>query len=101
MAVENEFALLVKKGILEMIEPSIQEVAWDCQTFNVIKEDGTVRNCGDFRCTLNNYVEIPQCALPKLDDILDMVRGGQKFSVLDLKDSYLKVPSDNKAKILA
>lgn len=51
-----ELDRLQQTGIMEKVECS----DWAAQIVQAIKADGSVRICGDFKVTVNPYLEIPE-----------------------------------------
>ncbi|KII72602.1 Transposon Tf2-9 polyprotein [Thelohanellus kitauei] len=98
--VENELTRLVEEGVLERVDPTTEEIPWACPIVCVKKHDGGIRICGDFRGTINQYIDPPPFPLPSIDEILNTIRGGNRFTVLDLKDAYLQLAVDEKSKKL-
>ena len=65
----------------------------------IVKEDGTIRVCGDYKCTLNPNLDTEIYPLPTLEDCFSPLAGGELFTKLDIKQAYnnLKLrPSDQK-----
>ena len=63
------------------------------------KPDGSVRICGDFKVTINPVLQIDKHLIPKPEDLLTVLAGGQKFSKLDLSQVYQQMlldPEDRK-----
>ena len=84
--VEIELDRLVENGILSKIQTS----DWATPIVPVIKKDGSVRICADFKVTVNKVLEVDQYPLPKVEDIFASLAGGKKFTKLDLKNAYLQ-----------
>ncbi|KII74106.1 Transposon Ty3-I Gag-Pol polyprotein [Thelohanellus kitauei] len=99
--VEQELKQLVERKILEPVDPAKESLKWSCATVNVTKPDGSIRICGDFRCSINKYAIVPPYPLPTFDEILDKIKDGKKYSILDLKDAYLQLPLDKKSQDMA
>nr|XP_050028420.1 uncharacterized protein K02A2.6-like [Dermacentor andersoni] len=57
----------------------------------VVKRDGSVRICGDCELTLNPILDVETYPLPKLDELLGALTGGQKFTKIDLGRAYHQV----------
>ena len=53
----------------------------------VPKPDGSMRICGDFKFTINPILQIDKHPIPKPEDLLTVLAGGQKFSKLDLSQA--------------
>lgn len=95
--VSKELDRLVSAGIISPVPHS----EWATPIVPVLKKDGTVRICGDFKVTLNPVCEVEQYPLPVIDDIFANLRGGKKFSILDLRDAYNQVELDEDSRKLA
>ena len=91
----TELQRLESEGVVQRIEFS----NWAAPIVVVSKPNGKVRICGDFK-RLNQYISIDQHPLPKLDDLMEKLRGGQFFTKLDLADAYLQLELDDEAKQL-
>lgn len=79
--VENEITKLVDKCILEPVELS----EWGTPTVSIPKNDSSIRICGDYSLTLNPYLLVDRYPLPKINDLLNSLAGGNIFSKIDLK----------------
>ena len=58
----------------------------------MLKPDGSVRICGDFKLTANVATKLEIYPLPRIDDLFTSLAGGQHFSKLDLSHAYLQLP---------
>ncbi len=65
----------------------------------VVKPDGTVRVCGDYKVTLNPNLEYP-LALPRVEECFHLMNGGHKFTNIDLAQAYNEVPLEDELKDL-
>ena len=83
-AVEQELRHLEEQGILRRITHS----SWAAPIVVVPKKDGRVRLCGDYKMTINQYLEVDCYPLPKPNDLFATLAGGQKFSKIDLSQAY-------------
>ena len=63
--VADEIKRLESEGCLEKIKCS----EWDAPIVPVLKPDGSVRICGDYKVTINPCLEVPQYPLPKAEDL--------------------------------
>ncbi|KAG8173528.1 hypothetical protein JTE90_014688 [Oedothorax gibbosus] len=82
---------MVHKGILESISSS----EWATPVVPVVKRDGSIMLCGDYRCTVNKSVKPYTYPLPTVNEVLSTVAGGKVFSKLDLSQAYLQLPVDD------
>ena len=57
----------------------------------VLKPDGTVRICGDYKPTINPVLGVPEYPMPTAEELFTQLNGGQSFSKLDLSSAYQQV----------
>ena len=79
-AIEQELNHLEQNGIIEKVSYS----PWAAPIVPVLKGDGCIRLCGDYKVTMNPMLEIDKCPLPKPDNIFVTLAGGKYFSKIDL-----------------
>ena len=84
---EQEIDRQVEEGILEPVKFS----EWATPVVPIIKKDGSVRLCGDYKVTVNQATEIDTYPLPRIEDMLASLAGGTAFSKLDLAHAYQQV----------
>ena len=58
----------------------------------VVKSNGNIRICGDFRTTVNLATKTENYPIPKIEDIYSTLSGGSVFSKLDCSNAYLQYP---------
>ncbi|XP_043911581.1 uncharacterized protein K02A2.6-like [Protopterus annectens] len=85
--VEFELERLTKQGIIE----PVKFAEWAAPIVPVLKPDGTVRICVDYKLTVNQVSKLEQYPLPKVEDVFDKLSGGERFSKLDLSQAYQQV----------
>ena len=66
---------------------------WASNIVPVRKKDGKIRFCIDYR-QLNNRTVKDAYAIPRMEDILDVLHGKSWFSSIDLKSGYWQVEVD-------
>lgn len=91
--VENEINRLETLGHLKKVDVS----EWATPIVPVIKSDGEVRVCGNFKLTVNPCLVMDRHPLPLIDEIFLALRGGEKFSQIDLQHAYMQIPVDEKS----
>ena len=72
--VEMELRRLEKEGVLEPIEFS----NWAAPIVALLKSDGKVRICGDFRVSVNPALKLDEYPIPKVEDLLATLAGGNQ-----------------------
>jgi hypothetical protein len=87
-ALEEQLKDLLAKG---WIRPSQSPYA--SPVIFVRKKDGSMRMCVDYRA-LNAITEKDRYPLPRIDELLDRLRGAKVFSKLDLASGYHQVRMD-------
>ena len=88
--VEKEIDRLVKADVLEPVNSS----EWATPVVPVLKTNGEVRLCGDYRMTVNPQLQIDRHPIPKVSDLLFKIKKGGCFSKLDLSHAYQQVELD-------
>ena len=88
--VEKELERLEKMGVIEPVRFS----EWAAPIVPVMKSDGTVRLCGDYKVTVNQAAQQEQYPIPKIDDLFASLAGGRRFTKLDLSHAYQQVQLD-------
>ncbi|XP_011877086.1 PREDICTED: uncharacterized protein K02A2.6-like [Vollenhovia emeryi] len=92
---EKELDDLVQAGILTKVGNS----EWATPIVPVLKANGTIRVCGDYKSTINSKLIIDEHPLPTINELLAKLAGGTKFTKIDLRQAYLQLelrPEDRK-----
>ncbi len=83
--VEAEVSKMLK---YDYVSPSTSP--WASPIVPVIKKDGTLRFCVDYR-KLNSLTKKDAYPLPKIDELLEALRGAKYFCCLDLYSGYWQI----------
>ena len=94
--VEQELDRLEKASIIERTQFS----DWAAPDVPVLKREGTVRICGDYKVTVNQAAKLDTYPLPCIEDLFASLNGGKMFTKLDLAHAYQQVPLDEESKKL-
>jgi hypothetical protein len=94
--VERELSRLENEGILSKVDTS----EWPSPIVPVMKPNGCVRICGDFKTTVNPMLNVDQYPLPRIDENFATLAEGQKFTKIDLRQAYLHLEVDDESKPL-
>ena len=71
---------------------------WAAPILPIMKADGSVRVCGDYKVTVNQSLDVDQYPLPKPEDLFATVANGRVFSKLDLSQAYQQMLLDEESK---
>ena len=71
---------------------------WAAPIVPVVKTDGSIRICGDYKVTVNQAAKLDKYPLPWIDSIFASLEGGKIFSKLDLAHAYQQIPLDEASK---
>ena len=82
--VEQELERLQKEGVITPVQFS----DWAAPIVPVIKADGNVRICGDYKVTVNRVSKLDAYPLPRVEDLFTALAGGQLYTKLDLSHAY-------------
>ena len=93
-AVNRELKRMEDDGILTSVSYS----EWASPIVVVPKADGQIRICGDFKSTINPFINTEQYPSPGADELFQKMQGGKLFSKFDLKTAYLQMELDETSK---
>ena len=85
--VADELDRLQAKGIIALVKFS----NWATPIVPVVKSDGSIRICGDFKRTVNKSTRTEIYPLPRIEELFTCLSGGQTFTTLDLSHAYLQL----------
>ena len=92
--VEAELENLESMGIISPVKSS----RWAAPIVPILKQNGAVRICGDYNVTVNQACLIDSYPLPRVEELLASLSGGNLFSKLDMFQAYLQLPLDEESK---
>ena len=78
--VEQALARLEKHGVIEPVNSADRATP----IVPVMKKDGTIWVCGDYKVTVNQAATVDTYPLPLIDDLFSSLAGGTNFSKPDL-----------------
>ena len=73
--VEKELTRLEEAGVIEPVQFS----SWAAPIVPVLKQDGTLRICGDYKVTVNRAAKTDSYPLPRIYDLFASLTGGKTF----------------------
>ena len=92
--VEQELERLEREGIIKPVQFS----DWAAPIVPVVKADGSIRICGDYRLTINQASKLDAYPLPKVEELFASLSGGKSFSKLDLQHAYQQLTLDDNSR---
>ena len=92
--VETEIERLRHEGVIVEVTHS----EWATPIVPILKRDGTIRICGDYKITINKVSRLDCYPIPRIDDLYANLAGGVEFSTLDLSNAYLQMPLTEESK---
>ncbi|XP_050432724.1 uncharacterized protein K02A2.6-like [Adelges cooleyi] len=94
--VETEIDRLLSINALIPVDHS----EWATPVVPILKGDGSVRLCGDFKITINPVLVSTEYPLPKIEHLYARIAGARYFSKIDLKDAYQQLVLDDNSRAL-
>ena len=86
--VDDELSRLELSGIIEPVQFS----EWAAPIVPVLKPNGSVRICGDYKLTVNQAAKLDPYPLPHIEDLFARLAGGKCFTKLDIALAYQQIP---------
>jgi hypothetical protein len=91
--IERELERMQSENIIEAVKFS----EWATPIVPVLKPDGSVRICGDYKVTVNRESQVEQYPIPRLEDLLVKLGGGKLYSKLDMSHAYNQLLLDEES----
>ena len=66
----------------------------------VLKQNGTIRLCGDYHVIINQASRVDTYPLPKVEELFTAMSNGKVYTKLDMSQAYLQLPLDDNSKEL-
>ena len=92
--IETELDRLLSQGVIE----PVKFAKWAAPIVPIVKADGTVRICGDYKLTINQVSSADPYPLPRIEDLFASLSGGKRFSKLDLSHAYQQLVLNEQSK---
>ena len=92
--VETELNRLESEGTISPVQFS----KWAAPIVPVMKQNGTVRVCGDYKVTINQALQIDSYPLPRVEELFASLAGGKHFTKLDMSQAYLQLELEEESK---
>jgi len=92
--VNAELDHLTYDGIILLVELAY----WAAPIVPVVKTDGLIHDCGDYKVTVNQASKLNKYPFPCIGDTFSSLEGGKTFPTLDLAYAYQQIPLDDDSK---
>ena len=83
---------------LERIIEPVEFSEWAAPIVPVVKANGSIRICGDYKTTVNAASKLDKYPLPRIDDLFSQLEGGKMFSKLDLSSAFQQIPLNEESR---
>ena len=83
-----------------MVIVAIEHSDWAAPIVPVLKANGEIRICGDYKLTVNKAAKVDQYPIPNIDDLYSKLSGGVAYSKLYLSHAYEQVCLDSESQHL-
>ena len=100
LALRDKVAVELDRLQAEGIIVPIRFSKWAAPIVPVMKSDGSIRICGDFKQTVNKSARTEVYPLPRIEELFACLSGGQTFTTLDLSHAYLQLELENESQEL-
>ena len=91
-AVPHALKVKVEQALQQLMDQKVIEPVamsdWAAPIVPVLKPDGSIRICGDYKITINKAAKQDVYPLPRVEDLFATLAGGKSFTKLDLAHAY-------------
>ena len=94
--VMDELSRLEETGVIKPVDFS----DWATPVVPVLKSNGQIRICGDYKLTVNQVAKGDKYPLPHIDEICSKLSNGKYYSKLDLSHAYQQLVLDSESQKL-
>jgi hypothetical protein len=94
--VDKEIDRLCHLGVITKVDNS----EWGTPVVPVVKTNGSIRLCADYKVTLNKVIKDEQYPIPIVEDIFSEMNGGKLFCTLDITQAYLNMQMDESSSMM-
>lgn len=94
--IEAQLNHLVEIDVLEPVNNS----DWGTPLVPIVKPNGEIRICADYKTTLNRFLLDFKYPLPRIEDIFAALQGGILFTKLDMSNAYNQFVLDDESQNL-
>lgn len=95
-AVDKELDELEKRGVISLVE----NVEWGTPLVPVVKHDGKIRLCADYKVTVNKYLQDVKHPMPRIEELFAALQGGVRYTKLDFICAYNQLELTDETKKL-
>ncbi|KAI7797170.1 hypothetical protein IRJ41_014565, partial [Triplophysa rosa] len=92
--VEEEINRLLREKIIS----PVKYAEWAAPVVPIVKPDGSIRLCGDYKLTVNKVSTLEQYPIPRVEDLFARLDGGKQFTKLDMSHAYQQIIMDEHSK---
>ena len=93
---ENELDELEKRGVISQVK----NAEWGTPLVPILKNNGKLRLCADYKVTVNKYLKEVKHPLPRIEELFTALQGGEFFTKLDLASAYNQLELADNTKLL-
>ena len=90
----------LQEGIDRGVYVPVSKSEWASPQVTIVKDNGSLRLCGDYKVTVNQALEKDPYPLPTVEELLAKLGDGQIFSKIDLREAFQQLKLSEKSKSL-
>ena len=91
---EKKLARLETDGVIQPVQFS----RWASPIVPAVKQDGSIRICGDYKVTINLAAKTDSYPIPRIENLFASLSGGKSFSKMDLASAYQQIVLDEESR---